>query len=83
MNHFLTPNLALMLDAIGQAYSTRPSDIMGFIHAGRAMMFDIKVRAMAQMELEILQKKSKTVSGEFKAKKRDWPEWAKEVKVGQ
>lgn len=81
MNPFLTPNLALMLDAVGQAYSTRPSELMEFLSPGRALMFDIKVRATAEKELDKLEKESKTVAGEYKTKQKDWPDWAqKEIR---
>lgn len=75
-NPFLTPSLALTLDGIGQAYSVRPSELMGFMSEGRALMFDIKVRTRAQREIDRAQAESKTVKGEYMTKQRDWPEWA-------
>lgn len=77
-NPFLTPSLALTLDGVGQAYSVRPSELMGFMSDGRALMFDIKVRIRAQREIDRAQAESKTVKGEYMAKQRSWPEWAQE-----
>ena len=78
MNHFLTPSLALTLDAVGQAYSVRPSTLLGFLSEGRAIMFDIKVRKLAQVEEKRLKAESKTVKGQYMAKQKEWPEWAQQ-----
>ena len=68
---------ALLLDAIGSRYHTRPSTIYGFHPMdGRGILFDIDVLEIALQEEE----ETKTVAGQYQEKKRSWnPEVYKDI----
>jgi hypothetical protein len=64
-----------ILDALGQRYGIRPSQILGMNpQSGQALLFDMRIAGMgAQHQLQ----QSSTLSGRISAKRMMWPEAAK------
>jgi hypothetical protein len=78
MTLFVPLRTALTLDALGQRYGCRPSEVMGLDPStGRSVLFDLSVLARA-VEHE---QESETVGGKIDAKRAKWsPEVRRELK---
>lgn len=70
MNPFVPQKTALTLDALGQRYGCRPSQVVGLDQGlGSAVLFDLRVLADA-LEYE---QEAETVGGKIERKQKKWP----------
>ena len=78
MSPFVTQRVALTLDALGQRYGCRPSQVVGMRpELGASVLFDLRVLSKA-LEYE---KESETVGGKIAQKQAAWsPEVKRELR---
>ena len=69
MNPFVTQRVALTLDALGQRYGCRPSQVVGMRpELGASVLFDLRVLEM----IVKYEKESETVGGKIAQKRAAW-----------